>query len=77
MQGKLNWPWKILFFNLYCNLNVYYHKYVVVFLQMSIGRLWQASITFDSRVHVFSFILVAFVMKKIITCHFFCINALT
>ena len=31
-----------------------------VFLQMSIWRMWQASVTFHSHVHVFVFILVAF-----------------
>ena len=30
------------------------------FLQMSIWRLWQASVPFYSHVHVFLFILVAF-----------------
>ena len=38
--------------------------FLFIFLQMSIWRLWQASVPFYSHVHVFLFVLVAFVMKK-------------
>ena len=41
------------------SLDVYYHKYGII-LQMSIWRLWQASVLFYSQVLVFLFIFVAF-----------------
>ena len=59
VQGKLNWPWTIMSFNFPLSRNVYYNKNDI-FLQMSIWRLWQASVTFYSHVHEFMFILVAF-----------------
>ena len=58
MQGKLNWP------GLYCSLICIEPEcllsYIRYFLQMTIWRLWQASVPFYSYVQVLLFIFVAF-----------------
>ena len=56
VQGKLSWP------GLYCSLICIEPERLLlyIFLQMSIWRLWQASVPFYSHVQVFLFILGAF-----------------